>query len=552
MPLSKGENALKTTRTHWKRMADLVLVACLLLLPTLGFAESLKDGVILRNDTDVILKDGSAVKCQRILWLSLAADFVQCNKGDHAVEIKLKDLDFEKTFGPELAREYAAMKGELVESHEEGRRKMEANKVTYESSTRHGLETSPGPHQGPDPALGSGPKGRDLPPSPLPRAKDDTKPGDKEETLEAALKILREGASPSKTFNAARAVAKQARAGADCTEAIAVLVERLDDERPVNVISSGGGFSGASTMRQTVSLAAKYALVSIGGPAVPALIQRMKENPSSGRGEGEKHAIVGLGEIGDTRAVEVLTRYAQQRGPGYRRDAVRALAQIQGPKAWEGLVSVLGSQDGLVRLEAGWGLIKMDKTRAGAAIDPYIDAMLADPDSKKKRSAINLAGECGLKRLAPDFVRFLEHKDPVVVHMALGALKKVGAPAGALPRLVALAEQKRENDAATGAIRTITDPAALRGLIDGLTHGDPKVREACIWSLGEIGRTDAVPALAKALSYDHRGTRFAALWALGKIPCPESIAALREAAKSEDPKFSRIARGQLKKQGYGN
>jgi HEAT repeat protein len=303
-------------------------------------------------------------------------------------------------------------------------------------------------------------------------------------------------------------------------------------------------------MRQTVSLGAKYALVSIGRPAVPALLERVKESGSSSNRPGDKHAIVALGEIGDPRAVEALTQYAQQRGPGYRLDAVRALAQIQGPEAWDGLVAVLGSRDGRVRLEAGWGLHRMDKNRAGAAIDPYIDAMLSDPDSKKKRSAINLAGECGLKRLAPDFVRFFEHEDPVVVSMALGALKKVGAPASALPRLLELAAQKRMNDSATRAIRTIRDPAALHGLIDGLTHADGKVREACIWALGEMGMTDAVPALAKALAHEHRDTRFAALWALGKIPCPESAAALREAAKSEDPKFSQIARGQLKKQGY--
>ena len=117
----------------WNRIVGIVLVSGMLLLPSLGFAESLKDGIIMRDNAEVFLKDGSVVKCQRIVWLVSAADFIQCDQGDHAVEIKLEDLNFEKTFGPELAREYAAMKGELADAHEESRQKQEANKVVYET-----------------------------------------------------------------------------------------------------------------------------------------------------------------------------------------------------------------------------------------------------------------------------------------------------------------------------------------------------------------------------------------------------------------------------------
>lgn len=118
---------------HWIRIAGIVIVSGTLLFPSLGWAESLKDGIIMRDDAKVFLKNGSVVACSRIVWLVSAADFIQCDKGDHAVEIKLEDLHFEKTFGPELAGEYAAMKGDLADSHEKSRAEQEANKVTYES-----------------------------------------------------------------------------------------------------------------------------------------------------------------------------------------------------------------------------------------------------------------------------------------------------------------------------------------------------------------------------------------------------------------------------------
>ena len=118
---------------HWKHTAGLALFFCAFLLPSPGSAESLKDGVILRNNADIFLKNGSTVECRRFFWLVSAADYIQCDKGDHAVEVKLKDVDFEKTFGPDLAREYAAMKGDLTEEQEKSRREQEESKVTYES-----------------------------------------------------------------------------------------------------------------------------------------------------------------------------------------------------------------------------------------------------------------------------------------------------------------------------------------------------------------------------------------------------------------------------------
>ncbi len=256
----------------WKWIAAFVFLSGTVLPSSPGFCESLKDGVILRDNADLFLKDGSVVPCRRIVWLVEAADFVQCDQADHTVEIKLKDLRFEKTFGPALAREYAEMKGDLVGAHERSRREREAGAVTCESTAEPGTEQGPassGPAELPQ-AAPEGDAGKGAPP----------------EDLNDAMKTLKGDTRPSKAFNTARAIAQQARGGADCTQAIPLLIEKLDDGRLVMVVSSFGGYGGA----------VKHALVSIGRPAVPALIQRVNAiRPGSG-GAGDRQAILALGE----------------------------------------------------------------------------------------------------------------------------------------------------------------------------------------------------------------------------------------------------------------
>jgi len=525
---------------EWKPIVRVVLVLGMLCIPSPVLSESLKDAVIMRDDAKAFLKDGSCIPCNRIVWLVSAADYIQCDKGDHAVEIKLADLNFEKTFGPALAREYAARKDDLADAHEESRKKQEAGTVTYETPTVKKTEKVQAPKEGP--------------PAPLePAAGGDATEGDASVSLDAALETMSSDPSPLKVYKAVVAINKKAMAGEDCTRAIAPLIEHLGDERSVMVTSTGGGFGGGSTYSRSVGYAAKSALVNMGSPAVPALIQRVKERRPGSEEVGDQLAVVALGEIKDARAVEVLVQQAQQ--PGglvFKRNTVRALGQIKGPEAWEGLVTIVGSQKGLFRREAARGLYHMDPKRAPAALDPYIDALLAEADAKSLASVVNLAGNCAFERLTPTFVGYLRHGDHAVVSYALYGLEKVGAPAEALPRILELAAVARHKEHATRAIRAMRDPAATARLIQCVNHSDATVRQASIQALGEIGRAEAVPALARALADPDQGARVAAVWALGSIPGPESTAALQEAARSEDPNVGIPARARLRRRAAGN
>lgn len=520
-----------TPLIDWKRLPVIALALAVLIAPSVATAESLKDGVILRDNAEVILKDGSVVECHRIVWLVLAADYVQCDQWDRASEIKLDDLDFEKTFGPDLAREYAAMKDDLSDAHAKSRKKQEASRITYPAPSMDRAEDR---------------SGADKPSAPRTAAGGGAGKSDVTENLDDLLKTLAESESAVKAYNAAKSIGSKAAAREDCSRAIAPLIKQLDDERPVLVILS------RAQLHEPVADAVKRALVSIGSPAVPALLDLVKGSRPDARKSAVNRAVIALGEIGDPRAVRALTLHAQ--GPGKldsRRSAVRALANIKTPDAWNELIGVMRTQEGTLRQDAAWGLHRMNGSRAGAVIDPYMNAILAKAEGSDLANAVSLAGACGFKRLAPDFVRYLGHADFGVVFNALGALVAVGAPADALPRLMELAADKRHNDRATRAISTINDPAAIRGLINGLSHSDAKARQASARALGEIGRGEAVPALARALSDQDRETRFAALQALGKIPGADATQVIRGYAESGDPRERQWAEGLLRSRKSG-
>ncbi len=71
-------------------------------------------------------------------------------------------------------------------------------------------------------------------------------------------------------------------------------------------------------------------------------------------------------------------------------------------------------------------------------------------------------------------------------------------------------------------------------LLPALADKDPLVVEACVWSLGEQGRRDAVPALGNlARRADDPLVREAAVAALGAIGDPDGVAFVLEALRED-------------------
>ena len=109
---------------------NLLSVCVVLLMSTVSFAESLGEGLITRENSPIYLKDGSVIECKRFWWFVFTADFIQCDKGGICKEIKIGDVDIEKTFGPEIAKEYKASKSQLKDEYEKKKEKMKDNVVS--------------------------------------------------------------------------------------------------------------------------------------------------------------------------------------------------------------------------------------------------------------------------------------------------------------------------------------------------------------------------------------------------------------------------------------
>ena len=103
----------------------LFFLSALFLWSEVSFSESLKDGVLMREGDPIILKDGSVIDCESFIWLVSTADFIQYDKGGLSHEILIDEVDLEKTFGPEIAKEYDEAKEELKKGYEKAKEERE-------------------------------------------------------------------------------------------------------------------------------------------------------------------------------------------------------------------------------------------------------------------------------------------------------------------------------------------------------------------------------------------------------------------------------------------
>ncbi len=363
---------------------------------------------------------------------------------------------------------------------------------------------------------------------------------DTNDRLDALLKQLKTGDAAT-TYKAAGRIPAAAQASGDYKRAVPALMERLDDWRQVMII--GGG----STTGSYVHSAAKRALVAIGKPAVPALLTRLRSIKKESRSVGDQCTIEALGQIGDPGAVDPLVGYVRRRDMNFRRPAMAALGSIGGKKAWDTLADLLEREKGPLRLSAARGLVEIDAAKAKKLIIPHVNTMLAYPDARVKRGTMNLLTRCKMTEAPRGLVTLLHDKDASVMKTAVFTLKYVPAPAGALPRLVELAENKATGEQALAAIKVISDPKAIKGLLKLTRSGNAGVRGAATKALGNLKNPEAVPELTALLNDGDRTVRWNALFAISEIPGSEAQKALYAATKNEDEKLSKMAEGFLMK-----
>jgi HEAT repeat protein len=236
---------------------------------------------------------------------------------------------------------------------------------------------------------------------------------------------------------------------------------------------------------------AANAIVKIGSPAVPALIEALKNENKQVRWR----AASALGAIGTeaSAAVPALITTLQDEDEYIRRIAAYALGKI-GPQASAAvpeLLDALQDSDRNLRLVAAYALGKIG-SEASAAV-PTLIARLQDANAEVRLNAATALGRIGAeaKTTVPALIAALQDKDKYVRQGAADALGRFGAKGKtAVPALItALRDENkyvRLNAAsALGRIGIEAKPA-IPALIGTLQDEKVEVRRNAASGLGGI------------------------------------------------------------------
>jgi hypothetical protein len=197
-------------------------------------------------------------------------------------------------------------------------------------------------------------------------------------------------------------------------------------------------------------------------------------------------------------AVKTAVAALDSTSPDERRNALKALAQMNHTAAYAALVGAVQHPMRDVRIDAAFMLAKQTNHKDPAAVPGLLDA-LNDEDPRIRTAACQALGEIGDGSAVPELLRvMINDKDGNIRWQATGALGKIGVAA-----VPGLSESLKDNDwrvrrSAAEAIWSMREPAAIPGLIEALTDRNDVVRQAVGSALEVMGEL-AVPKLIEAL-----------------------------------------------------
>lgn len=196
-----------------------------------------------------------------------------------------------------------------------------------------------------------------------------------------------------------------------------------------------------------VALHAAHALASIGEPAVPVLIEAVKDEKS------RRIALLVIEDLGPTAksAIPTLKELLSDKEPGIRRAAILALAGV-GPDASEHVdvfIAALDDEDPLTRASAAFALSRMGDAAKGAK-EPLEKVLNGDDKFVAILAAValvdlELAEEAETDKIVETLTAGLRDEHPRVRVAAAESLGKLGAKAkAAAPALDEASKDKIE------------------------------------------------------------------------------------------------------------
>ena len=341
--------------------------------------------------------------------------------------------------------------------------------------------------------------------------------------------------------------------------AIRFLADRLDDDNEAVRLDAAKALNRISGSASAEYLAGALAagkadlrgqaaesLVKIGKPAIASLVNLLS-NPDPGV---RLAAVKALGEIGDGRAVEFLTRELDDREDNIYLEAAVALIKTGRP-AVSRLVTLLGDQKILVRTLSQKALSVIGEP----AVAPLI-SVLGDENPVVRKLAAESLGRIADPRAKEPVSKLLEDKDALVRKAAREALGRITGPlqtrttmdmmrgAGRAissgftaqektesPDTRTLIEMLKDPDVnnrwqAAEALGKLREPKAVEALIERLTDKYLLVREESARSLTRIGEPSIGPLIEALKDSDTRSYALRALAEIGEPAVPRLVSAL--------------------------
>jgi len=209
-------------------------------------------------------------------------------------------------------------------------------------------------------------------------------------------------------------------------------------------------------------------------------------------------AAIGLGDIGDRRAVEYLIRTLQDEDVELRRVSAEALGKIKDKRTVEPLIRALKDEDVDVRFYAVGSL---GDIKDPMAVEPIIKVL----EDKNEDDAIRLKARKMLREIGKlvvePLIRCMKSEDYIVRWYAAVALGEIGDKRAETPLIKALMDDKKEvRGGAAGALKYIGGPEAVEPLINCLENDEDWIaRRLAAVSLGVIKDKRAVEPLTQAL-----------------------------------------------------
>ncbi len=230
-----------------------------------------------------------------------------------------------------------------------------------------------------------------------------------------------------------------------------------------------------------------------------------------------------LATMGRREAWDQVRDAAARPNPDERSAALRVLGSLRDRRALPVLQEALGDPQPSVRGAAAIALGELGRPEAS----PGLSALLLDPVPAVRASAATSLGELESRASTPALKQALADSNPAVRAAAVSALLRVGEPYADVADVIRGLTQGQDPGIRAAAARALASARPRRGkgspakeatdtlrlLLDDPL---PRTRIAAARALGQIGGTQVVPILKKALRDSDEAVRATAGGALGR------------------------------------